>query len=385
LVAVELLLTAVALAAGRSVTAVAAAGTVAALGLVLVLGRHAHRPLLDWVLVWLRRRRRNRAGAVRPGDPQLAALREVLPSLGVGGIALRDDQRLAVCFDGTGWSAVVALHREADILPDPATAPRVPMGVLAQVLRVDDIPLSGLQVLVHTVPAPDSRLTDAPIADSYWQLAGGAFPAVRETFLILRLDARGGREAIEARGGGSDGACRALKRCTSRLLELLEAASVPARPLAETPWQAALLEVAGLSAATTPTGHDAGAAPAARAPQGRLTREQRRGLQAGELTHVTWWVRGFPESGAPLDTLVNLTGQVPATAAQASFTLYPAPSGEVRCRGLLRTAHRSPDLVEAAAVELQRRAAAAGVDLQRLDGEHGLGYLSTLPLGGGTL
>jgi type VII secretion protein EccE len=289
-----------------------------------------------------------------------------------------------VCFDGTGWSAVVALHREADVLPDPATAPRVPLGALAQVLQVDDIPLSSLQILVHTVPAPDSRLTDAPIADSYWQLAGGAFPAVRETFLVLRLDARAGREAIEARGAGSDGACRALKRCTSRLLELLEAASIPARPLAEKPWQAALLEVAGLPAATTPTGHDAGAAAATGTPQSRLTRERRRGLKVGELSHVTWWVRGFPAGGATLDALVNLTGQVPAAAAQVSFTLYPAPSANLRCRALLRTAHRSPDLVEAAAAELQRRAAAAGVDLQRLDGEHGLGYPSTLPLGGGT-
>jgi type VII secretion protein EccE len=382
LVSTETLLAGTAVAAAVDLRLLPVTATVAVAGLVVVLGRWRHRPVLSWLLVRLRYRRRQRRAAIGDGvDQRLAPLREILPGLDVSSVALREGQRLAVCFDGAGWSAAVALHREHDLLARPATAPRLPPGVLAGVMRVDDIPLAGLQVLVHTMAAPDARLPEgSPVTASYQQLDGRHVPAVRQTLVVLRMDAATGREAIEARGGGAEGARRAVKRSVSRLLELLESARVPARPLAEASWLTTLFDVAGT--AEPPAGPGSWAAAAGGGPR---TRETRRAWQVGPLTHLTWWVRSWPDVAAPLQGLVDLASQVPAASTTVSFTLYPAVAGSLRCRALLRTTARSTEAAEAAAAVLRERATAASVDLQRLDGEHGPGYVATLPLGGGSL
>jgi type VII secretion protein EccE len=396
LVTVQALLAGVAVAAAHDSGLLTPAVILAALGIVTVLGRQGHQPILTWLAIRASyRSRRSRATASDDDGPRLAPLRELLPALDLGGITVRDGQRLAVCFDGSGWSAVIALHQDNDVLAYPSTAPRLPLTTLVEAMHIDDIPLASLQVLVHTVPAPDTRFPDtSPIAASYRQLAGPRVPAARQTFLVLRIDAVTGRQAIAARGGGTDGARRALKRSISRLLEVLAAAGVPSRPLAEAPWLAAISEIAGTAQpphlpatppASTPRGNDR--TPENRhTPESRRTRESRRTWQVDDLTHLTWWVRAWPDDATPLQTLIDLAAQVPAASTQVSYTLYPAAPGTLRCRALIRTSAPSPEAAETAATALlQNAAASAGQRLHRLDGEHAPGYLATLPLGGGTL
>ena len=228
---------------------------------------------------------------------------------------------------------------------------------------------------MHTAPNPAHRFpVDAAIAESYRELDADRVPSGHRVFIALRVDPATSRAAIDARGGGGEGAQRALKRCVARVVSLLEATGVPARALADEPLRAALAEVAGTGPVAT--------------GNARRTAESRRWWQIDGATHVTSWVRTWPRSPAPVRDLVDLAASVPALSCDVSLTLYPGDHlGDdrfVRCRALIRTTSASTDAAEAATTTLAELATASGVRLRRLDGEQRPGFAATLPLGGGT-
>jgi type VII secretion protein EccE len=303
-------------------------------------------------------------GTHRP-DP----LHVLFPDLHLSAIELRNGRELGVVFDGTGWSAALAVHRDTDLAPHPRRHHWLPVSTLARTLQVDDITLAGIQVLLHVVPSPAHPLPPGSVtATSYRLVNPSSLPARRQTFVALRLEPDSSLEPIEARGGGTRGAARALKRSTARTLELLDAAGVPARPLSGIGVRTALGHAAGLS------GDPAGNGPP--------VQETWRHLDLAGVTHITWWVSQWPEADAPVHLLAELLAALPVVSGTVSLELHPGPEQEVRVRALVRLAAASPDAAENAERAFGAAAQSAGFRLTRLDGEQALGFAATLPLGG---
>jgi type VII secretion protein EccE len=351
------------------IPAVLAGLLVFALTLVRVRGRW----LRQVIGVRLRFRRRRRLRPAEGIDLRLAAIAELRPELRVDDIEPRPGQHLGICYDGTAWVGVIAVQADDDVLADPRRPAWLPVRELAGALVVDDIELSGVQILCHVAPAPSGTLpTDSPVATSYAQVKAGQTAASRQVWIALRLDPTRRPDAIDARGGGDEGARRALRRCVARVLELLAAANVDAIALDGEALTAAL-SLAGMTR------------PVAAPPGTRRTAESWTGWQADDIAHVSWWVREWPTKAAPMQLLSDAVAGVPALSCTLSLSLHPAPAGAARFRGLVRLSAISPDTAEAAAEALTAAAGAAGLELFRLDGEQALGYAATLPLGGGAV
>jgi len=341
----------------------ALAGTI-----VVGLGRRRGVPLYRLATTWWRYRLRRRSA-----PPPFGGVASLLPALHVTSAPLRAERRFGVCFDGTGWTAVLEIEAAGSMLV-PATWPvTLPVPLLASLLAIDDIRLSSVQVLVRTVPAPvDQRPTGSPAVRSYRRIRPVGVAALRQTWIALRLDAGPAQDAIAARGGGVDGAHRALKRVTGRALELLEAAGIRARALDEL----ALADVLTVTLLGGVPGQDPDVDPAAR------TLERWGCWQTGDQAQLTWWLAGWPPGQEPVEQLVQLLAAVQPRFGVVSFALHAAGDGGVRARVLVRAEVPLAEL-PAVADAFESAGRTTGVDLRRLDGEHGPGVAATLPLGGG--
>lgn len=348
------------------------AGGFALVVLALTLVRYRGRWLYQALAVRLRYQARCRTQPpAEPGDLRLAALREVFPELDVTGITLRSGERIGIGYDGRAWVGVVAVQASEDVLPRPQQVAWLPIRELAEALVVDDIQLSSVQVVRYTSPAPAGLLpAQSPVALAYQQLNVLRTPSSQHVWIALRLDPALCPEAIEARGGGSEGAQRAVKRCVARVLELLESAGVQGRALDEESLRSVLALAGGVRAIPAPPGT-------------RRTTEAWTYWQGDGTVHVSWWIKSWPDRGIPMQTLQDIAASVPALTCSVSLALHPVQTEGSRFRGLVRLTAGSPAAANAAGEALQRAAAAAGIMLYRLDGEQALGLATTLPLGGG--
>jgi type VII secretion protein EccE len=367
IVAWQIVAALVAYAAVRRGWLLDAGAAVALLTLVLTVPRYRGRWLYRWLGVWWRYRlRRNGSptgGADDDGDGHLAPLRELVPSLTAATAAGRHGDPIGVLHDGAGWVAVLAVRPVDEVLPAPTAGGLLPLATLAEVLMVDDIRLSSAQVVVHMVPAPGPMAHALPaIAGSYAELGAGAVPSTQVAWVALRLDPVTSRAAIDARGGGSTGAHRALRRCVARAVELLGIAGLPAHPLG----QEQIRFVLALAAGTRPSTVDR-----------RQVVESWHSVRFDNVTHRTYWLQEWPPNGSPA-RLLNLLGATPALFGTLSVVL--APDG--RTRVLLRVSAPTAPATLVAGTALERLARRDGWRLVGLDGEHALGTLGTLPLGG---
>jgi type VII secretion protein EccE len=371
-IAVEIAVAGVLVAATRRDWTLLPAIALPLLLLAMIPLRFGNRGVISATTVrWRRRSRSNAlarntaASAGQPGSP----LRILRPELHLGSIDLRNDRELGVVFDGSGWAGVIALHRDDDLTPSTRDRQYLPLATLAETLVVDDVQLASLQVLIHAVPVPArANGPNSAVRDSYLQVNPRGVTAYRQTLVALRLDPRTSSDSIEARGGGSLGARRALKRAVSRALELLDSAGVAARPLSELGLRVALEHSAGLSAQSSPN-----AAPT----------ESRRNLQLAGNTYITWWVSRWPDGPAPLRVLADTVTALPLPAVELSLELFPGPTTtNVLVRSMIRLTADSPEAADQAGELLTGAVGNAGFRLIRLDGEHLPGFEATLPLGG---
>src|SRR5690606_20548340 len=147
----------------------------------------------------VRHRRRPPAG----GDPRLAAL---APGLAVEEITDRG-LRIGIGMDGDGWYAALSVG-------DPAGGPARP-DRLVQVLTRVSAPVSALQVVHHTVPVPMA-----------------VSPAGEHTWVGLRLAAADAPAESASRGGGVEGAQRAVTAAVGRVGRTLRASGLTTPALA---------------------------------------------------------------------------------------------------------------------------------------------------------
>ncbi|MFI2078399.1 type VII secretion protein EccE [Streptomyces triculaminicus] len=362
-----------------------------ALALVLVLlalVRRGRRPVTEWLASAVALRRRGgRAAAWPPAagtDPRLAPLMECEPALRTASFAVRNDRTLGLVGDGTFLTAVLRVEAVDRPLRADRVAGALPLGLLRDALDIDDIRLESAQVVQTTLPspAPDLPAGALPVANYAPLQALTGSPAVRQTWVALKFDPELCPAAVEARGGGTEGARRCLLRAVDQLASRLRGAGFAATPLTEDGLTAALAAAADLNPAATDR--------AALAPvPARRTAESPRAWRCDDRWHTTYWVSRWPRLGggaAPLPQFAALLTSLPALSTTLSLTLGRGRTVHRRhaptVSGHIRICARSADELHETGRELERAAKAVRAGIVRLDQEQVPGVLATLPLGG---
>ncbi|MFG2981064.1 type VII secretion protein EccE [Streptomyces sp. NPDC048258] len=361
------------------------AGVLAVVLVVLAVVRRHQRSLPEWIggALALRARRRRAASLAVPAgtEPGLAPLVEADPALRTLTFSDRDRRPVGMIGDGTFLTAVVQVDTDATALrPDRGARP-LPLGLVRDILEVDGIRLESAQLVQHTQPAPAPHLPAQSMATrNYAPLqARTGTPAVRLTWIALKLDPELCPEAVTARGGGLPGAQRCVVRAADQLASRLTGAGFKATVLTEQELTAAL--------ATSSCANPMAITQAGRsASTGRRTEETPRTWRCDDRRHTTYWIGRWPQLGgagaAALPQFVALLTSLPALATNFSLTIAPAERQGVTLTGHVRVTGRSDEELVAARRELERTARGVKTALVRLDREQVPGLLASLPLGG---
>lgn len=360
------------------------AGIVAVALVLLAFVRRRGRSLPEWLGTAraLKARRKSAAGAETPPgtEPGLAPALECDPTLRTYSYGGRDRRPIGLVGDGTFVTAVVQVEADVTALRADRGRHPLPLSLVRDALEVDSIRLESAQLVLHTQPAPALHLPQHSVAVTNYaplQEQTGA-PAVRITWIALKLDPEQCLEAVAARGGGLTGAQKCVVRVADHLASRLTGAGFRTTILSEEELTAAL--------ATSACANPLVTAEAGRTEtRERRTEESSRSWRCDNRRHTTYWIRRWPQLGGrgpSLPQLIALLTATPALATTFSLTLARGERQEVSMSGHLRVTGRSDDELVAARRALEGAARHTGLALARLDREQLPGVLATLPLGG---
>lgn len=361
-------------------------GIVLAVPLVLAgLLRRRGRPLPEWFSTAraLRDRRRRNAEPVPPGtDPGFAPAVECDPALRTYSFQDREQREIGMLGDGTFLTALVQVQAaDTPLRPSYGTGD-IPLDLLQGLLEVDDIRLASVQVVQHTQPAPAPHLPPQAMAvRSYGPLqAQSMTPGLRITWVALKLDPELCPEAVAARGGGMQGARRALLRVADQLASRLMGAGMQAKVLSESD----ICGAVATSSCVNPMATTGGAALDG-SRSGRRTAETSRTWRCDDRLHTTYWISKWPQLGGGGPVFPRLVGALtsaPTLASTFSLTISRQRGKVLALSGHVRLTGRGENELGEATQHLERAASAFKVGLVRLDREQLPGVLATLPLGG---
>ena len=360
------------------------AGVVAVALVLLAFVRRRGRSLPEWMGTARALKARQKSAAhteTPPGtEPGLAPTVECDPTLRTYSYGGRDRRPIGLIGDGTFVTAVVQVEADVTALRADRSRHPLPLSLVRDALEVDGIRLESAQLVLHTQPAPALHLPQHSVAVTNYaplQEQTGA-PAVRITWIALKLDPEQCLEAVAARGGGLTGAQKCVVRVADHLASRLTGAGFRTTILNEEELTAAL--------ATSACANPLVTAEAGRTDtRERRTEESSRSWRCDNRRHTTYWIRRWPQLGGrgpSLPQLIALLTATPALATTFSLTLARGERQEVSMCGHLRVTGRSDDELVAARRALEGAARHTGLALARLDREQLPGVLATLPLGG---
>ncbi|MCX5238062.1 type VII secretion protein EccE [Streptomyces prunicolor] len=360
------------------------AGVVAVALVLLAFVRRRGRSLPEWMGTARALRARQKSAAnteTPPGtEPGLAPTVECDPTLRTYSYGGRDRRPIGLIGDGTFVTAVVQVEADVTALRADRNRQPLPLSLVRDALEVDGIRLESAQLVLHTQPAPALHLPQHSVAVTNYaplQEQTGA-PAVRITWIALKLDPEQCLEAVAARGGGLTGAQKCVVRVADHLASRLTGAGFRTTILNEEELTTAL--------ATSACANPLVTAEAGRTDtRERRTEESSRSWRCDNRRHTTYWIRRWPQLGGrgpSLPQLIALLTATPALATTFSLTLARGERQEVSMCGHLRVTGRSDDELVAARRALEGAARHTGLALARLDREQLPGVLATLPLGG---
>ena len=360
------------------------AGVVAVALVLLAFVRRRGRSLPEWLGTARALRARQKSATnteTPPGtEPGLAPAVECDPTLRTYSYGGRDRRPIGLVGDGTFVTAVVQVEADVTALRADRNRHPLPLAPVRDALEVDGIRLESAQLVLHTQPAPALHLPQHSVAVTNYaplQEQTGA-PAVRITWIALKLDPEQCLEAVAARGGGLTGAQKCVVRVADHLASRLTGAGFRTTILNEEELTAAL--------ATSACANPLVTAEAGRTEtRERRTEESSRSWRCDNRRHTTYWIRRWPQLGGcgpSLPQLIALLTATPALATTFSLTLARGERQEVSMCGHLRVTGRSDDELVAARRALEGAARHTGLALARLDREQLPGVLATLPLGG---
>lgn len=172
-------------------------------------------------ITWLERlrrrgrfRRRSHDRAKNPALPtDLVPLGEWVPDLAVSQTRSARGNDVGVITDGLSWTALLGISSDDHLFADRND--RIDLSALNGLTVQDDIVFAALQLITYTVPAPATVMLTpgSPAIESYAQILGGhrVPPAVRRTWIGVRLDPRLCLEAIASRGASNEGIYATLR------------------------------------------------------------------------------------------------------------------------------------------------------------------------------
>ncbi|MER6416072.1 type VII secretion protein EccE [Streptomyces humidus] len=364
--------------------ALPAAGILAVALVALAFVRRRGRSLPEWLATARELKARRRLAArleIPPGtEPGFGPAVECDPGLRTCVYGGRDRRPVGLVGDGTFVTAVLQVEADATALRAERDRQPLPLALVRDALEVDGIRLESAQIVLHTQPAPALHLPPQSVAVTNYQPLQeqtGA-PAVRITWIALKLDPERCPEAVAVRGGGLIGAQRCAVRAADHLASRLTGAGFRATVLDEEELTAAI--------ATSACANPLVTAEAGRTGQvGRRTEETGRSWRCDNRRHTTYWLHRWPalgDDGPSLPQFVALVTAVPALATTFSVALARGDRQEVSLSAHVRVTGRSDDELVAARRALQGAARHTGAGLARLDREQVPGMLATLPLGG---
>ncbi|MFD7610635.1 type VII secretion protein EccE [Streptomyces sp. NPDC059828] len=355
----------------------------ALLVLLAVLRRRGHA-VQDWLTTVLGLRARRRAAMPAPGDLDisLAPVAEAIPRIRPFTYVDRDRRTVGMLGDGSFLTAVVRVEASGSGLRPALGARALPLSLLGGALQVDDIAVESVQLVQQVRSAPAHHLPQQAVARlSYAPLQErtGA-PALRLTWVAVKLDPELCREAVEARGGGMEGAQRCLVRVADHVASRLTGAGFRATVLDQEELNSAMATASCASPSAAALAGRPGAAPQ------RRTAETSRVWRCDDRWHTTYAVDRWPALGRgaqPLPMLVSTLTSSPAYATTFSITLRRgAQKGATTVGGHVRITGGSDTELVGVRRALEQAARSAKVGLRRLDREQLPGALATMPLGG---
>ncbi|GAA5185197.1 type VII secretion protein EccE [Rugosimonospora acidiphila] len=344
------------------------AGIVAAVGGALVVAatlRHNGRWWFERLTVGRQFRRRRAAADVAEPDSRLAALNWLSAGLTATDVGPNGGAQTGIVCDAAGWYGVIAIGAAASVRGDGG--PGVPLDTLVRTLNDAEQPGTVLQVVTHSVPAPDPGIDGRPLAaHSYQELQhlAGPVPADRTTWVAVRLDARCRAEAGVADGYDAQHAPALVAGLVRRVSRSLRESGLAHRILPADELIDALIRACDLD----PGG-------VAQPP-----REEWTAWHSTRAAHASFWLRQWPRMADAATMLGDLSTTPPASTTVSLALTRDGDQLAMRC--LVRVAAPA-DGLERVCETLVHGARAVNAELFRLDGEQGPAVYASAPTGGG--
>lgn len=325
-------------------------GIAVAVPLVLVsLVRTQRRWLYQTLASRLRLRGRKRAQRRFTGLASLAGPYEVVD------VATSGSNPIAVIRAGTTWALPLELRQDSVFNDDAG----VPLGGLASLLKIEDVPLASVRLLNVATPAvvpPSAPAVPTPL------LARGA-----SRYCILTLDTMLAAAALADRGGSEAAITQILRRCAMRAQEVLATGRVSLHTLDEPAAHRILDSCLGPSA------------PPQR-PADAATVESAAAIRIGGTYSATVVVGG--SAAVALGRLTELLPYLPGRVAAATLVLMPdRHRGGARSTLLVRVSAPAERSVGNLGARLRKMLSQAGLPVQRIDGEQAGLLRASTPLG----
>lgn len=351
------------LAARRTITGFVLAGVVV-LGAMLFTIPVNGRSLFATLRLRLAYSRRQRRMVEDPDHPQpLVPLAQWLPGLQLTRTKNVHGGDIGVVADGSSWCGLLEVNADNSVLADRGA--ELDLSLLGALTRQDDVVFAGIQVVTLTVPAPSRAMlpADSSALEAYLEVVGADStpPAVRRTWVALRLDPRLCLEAVARRGQGQAGVFATLRFGLHRAQALLKRQGVLTSQLDPN----GIGEVLALTTCSS-----------AEPTQPRSSETWRQWACDG-LAHETREIRSFgKEPTEAYQRLLDVVAQSPAVMVVTSFTVSPGEPA----RGAIRQVTHNQQQADQADEELLARLGHE-ISLGPLGGTQVPGMLATVPLG----
>lgn len=313
----------------------------------------------------VRRGFRVRAGSRVPFPdlaPDLVPLGQWLPRLEVTQIKDAHDGEIGVVADGDSWAGILEVSADNSLFTDRGA--KLDLAALAALTRHDDVVFAGIQVITCTVPAPSGALLPAnsPALQAYREVLGERTPpALRRTWIALRLDPRLCLEAVGRRGSGQVGVFATLRFGLHRAQTTLKRLGVVTEPLDPLGIADVLALTTGATEVTDPD----------------RSHEQWESWVCDGLVHGSRSIGGLgDEPNTAYQRLLDVLNRTPVLFACSSFTVSP---GEPAA-GALRLVTSNPEQA-GQADEYVLANLPGGLRLGPRGGVQVPGLLATIPLG----
>lgn len=358
-----LLAAAIALVVLQQTWSYVAAGALVLLGILVTVpvnGRTLPTTLLHRRAFGRRRKR----FVEDPDQPQdLVPLAQWLPELEVTQIKDAHDGEIGVVADGSSWVGILELASDLHLFSDRGNL--IDLTELASLTRQDDVTFAGIQVVTFTVGAPTRAMLppSSPAVGAYHEILGDETPppAVRRTWIALRLDPRLCLEAVGRRGIGQNGVFATLRFGLHRAQAMLKRRGVNTEPLDP-------IQIGEVLALTSGAGPE---------PRDERSREEWAMWICDGLVHESRAVRSFGnEPTAGYQMLLDAVAAAPAMMAITSYTVSPGEPAHGAVRLVTSNVEQARDADEAVQMMVS-----SVLRLGPRGGSQVPGVLATVPLG----